>query len=100
MNPVLGIIGNMLGGAGNAQANSARVGSQNGNVLNNILGIYNTLKNSGNYMQAIEAMSQNNPLVKQGMDMVNQNGGDMKAAFLKLAEQYGVDPNNIINMIK
>lgn len=31
------------------------------------------------------------------MSMINQNGGDAKTLFYKMAQQKGVDPNTIIN---
>lgn len=37
-----------------------------------------------------------NPQMKQVMDYVNQNGGDAKAAFYKLAGEMGVDPDEIL----
>lgn len=103
MNPVLGIIGNMLGGAGNnngvgsAQANSA---SGFGNNLNGILGLFGMLKGSSDPMKTLQSMAQTNPKIKEAMDYVQQNGGDAKSAFYKLAEQNGIDPNNILSLIK
>ena len=40
------------------------------------------------------------PELKGVMDMVNQNGGNAQQFFYKLAEQKGVDPNEILNMFK
>ena len=37
--------------------------------------------------------------MQQVMDYVNQNGGDPKAAFYKLAKEKGVDPNFILSML-
>ena len=108
MNPVLGIIGNMLRGSGsvgnafggtnsvgNAQANSVGAGG-----IGNIFNLIGMLKGSSNPMQMLQTMSQTNPQIKQVFDYVQQNGGDAKSAFYKLAEQNGVDPNNILNMLK
>ena len=102
MNPVLNIIGNMIGGnnnmtssnVGSAQANSANKG------LNDILGLFGMLKGQSNPMKTLQSMSQTNPQIKQALDFVQQNGGDMKSAFFKLAEQNGIDPNNILNMLR
>lgn len=38
--------------------------------------------------------------MKQVMDIIKQAGGDPKKAFYYLAEQKGVDPDEIINMLK
>ena len=48
----------------------------------------------------INQMMMNNPQLKQVMDIVNKSGGDPKKAFYTLAEQKGVDPNEILNMLK
>ena len=44
--------------------------------------------------------SQSNPQLKQAMDLVQQNGGDAEKAFYKLAEEKGVNPDDILNMLK
>ena len=45
-------------------------------------------------------MLQNMPQYKQVMDLVQQSGGDPKAAFYKLAQQRGIDPNEILNALR
>jgi hypothetical protein len=42
----------------------------------------------------------NMPEMKNVVNMVNNNGGNAKDLFYKLAEQKGVDPNSILNMFK
>lgn len=100
MNPVLGIIGNMLGGSGksNNVAGSAQANSF-GN-LNSILNLFGVLKGSVDPSSAIQEMAKTNPQIKQAMDYINANGGDAQSAFYKLANQNGIDPNKILNMIK
>jgi hypothetical protein len=44
-------------------------------------------------------MVQNNPALKQAIDYVNQNGGNPKEAFYKLAKERGVDPQTILNQV-
>lgn len=60
----------------------------------------NLMRNSGNPQAMLSSMMQNNPQVKQVMDFVNQNGGDPKKAFYDLAKQNGIDPQEILNMLK
>ena len=48
----------------------------------------------------LNQMMQNNPQYKQVMDYVNKNGGDPKTAFYKMAEEQGVNPDEILNMLK
>ena len=45
-------------------------------------------------------MLMNNPQYKQVMNYINQNGGDPKAAFYKMAEEKGVNPDDIISQLR
>ena len=48
----------------------------------------------------LHQMAQGNPQVKQVLDIVNQYGGDTNKAFYAIAEQRGIDPQEILNMLK
>ena len=98
MNPVLGIVGNLLGGGGNlGAAGSAQASGMNG--VNFALGLLGMLRGSSDTMQMLQQMAPTNPQIQQGLDYVQQSGGTMKDAFYKLAEQRGVNPNQVMNMI-
>ena len=45
-------------------------------------------------------MAKQNPQLRQAYEYVSANGGDPKQAFYKMAQEKGIDPNEIINMIK
>ena len=45
-------------------------------------------------------LAMNNPQLKQVMEIVQKHGGDPMAAFRAEAEERGVDPNEILNMLK
>ena len=60
----------------------------------------NTVQASGNPALALQQMASNNPTIQQAMQLVQQSGGDGKAAFEKLAKENGIDPNQIIQMLK
>lgn len=45
-------------------------------------------------------MAEQNPNVRQVLTMAQQNGGDMKQLFYKLAESKGVDPESVLNTLK
>ena len=60
----------------------------------------NTLRSAGNPQMMLNQMMSQNPQIKEVMDYVNQSGGDAKAAFYKLAEEKGVDPDEILGMLK
>lgn len=60
----------------------------------------NFVRYSQNPRMALESMIQSNPQIQNVMDIVRQNGGDAKTAFYNLAKQKGVDPNDILNMLR
>ena len=59
-----------------------------------------TVRMSQNPQMAMQQLIQNNPQMKQVMDYVNANGGNPKDAFYKLAEEKGVNPDDILGMLK
>lgn len=38
--------------------------------------------------------------IGQAMELVQQNGGDARAAFYNLAKQKGVNPDDILNQLR
>lgn len=56
-----------------------------------------TIKSANNPQALLNQMVGNNPQIKQ---IIDQYGGDPKTAFYRFAEANGVDPNEIINMLK
>jgi hypothetical protein len=48
----------------------------------------------------LQSIVSQNPQMQQVMTMINSFGGDPKTAFYNMAKQKGVDPNQIINMLK
>lgn len=53
-----------------------------------------------NPQAALSQLMQNNPQMKQAAQLVEHSGGDAKAAFYKLAQQNGIDPDQILSMLK
>ena len=60
----------------------------------------NTVKAARNPQAMMNQLAQNNPQIRQIMSLVNQNGGDPKKAFYQLAQQKGVNPDEVLNMLK
>ena len=58
------------------------------------------VNDSQNPTALLNQMMANNPQLKQIMDVVQQNGGDPKTAFYSMADKMGVDPQEILNMLK
>ena len=48
----------------------------------------------------LNQMMGQNPQIKQAMDYVNANGGDFEKAFYKLAQEKGVNPDDILNQLR
>ena len=40
------------------------------------------------------------PQYQQAMNLVQQAGGDARAAFYQLAKQKGIDPDQLLSMLK
>ena len=60
----------------------------------------NTVQAAGNPALALQQMASSNPMIQQAMQLVQQSGGDGKAAFEKLAKENGIDPDQIMQMLK
>ena len=71
-----------------------------GNNLSQVKQMWGMLKNAGNPQALFRQMMANNPQMQEIQKMIDQNGGDPKTAFYKLAQDKGVDPNEIINALK
>ena len=74
--------------------------NQPNNNLNQIKSMMNMVKSAGNPQAMLQALVQNNPQMRQVMTLINQSGGDPKTAFYKLAQEKGVDPQQILDMLK
>lgn len=55
---------------------------------------------SQNPAAMINQLISNNPQMKPVMDAINAAGGDSQKAFYNMAEKMGVDPQEILNMMK
>ena len=56
-----------------------------------------TIKSSNNPQAMVNEMLSRNPQLN---NIINQYGGDPKTAFYKYAEANGVDPDEILQMMK
>ena len=70
--------------------------SQNNNIGNT----FRMLKNSNNPMQLLQNMARSNPQVQSVMNMIQTSGKSPKDLFYEIARQRGVDPNQILNMLR
>lgn len=66
----------------------------------NIKQMMSIIKASQNPQAMLNQMINSNPQMKQVMEFINKSGGDPKKAFYTLAQQNGVDPQQILNMLQ
>ena len=50
-----------------------------------------------NPQAAIQQMVQNDPRIKNVLDLVSQSGTDAKTLFYQVAQQRGVDPQPVLD---
>lgn len=74
--------------------------SQIPNNFDQIKRMFNMVRNSGNPQAMFRSLMQNNPQYKQIADVVNQYGGNPKEAFYRVCEQNGINPQDVMNMLK
>ena len=67
---------------------------------NQMMNMFNMVRNARNPQAMFNQMMMGNPQIKQVMDYINQNGGDAKAAFYKLADEKGVNPDEILSQLR
>ena len=60
----------------------------------------NMVKSAGNPQAMLQSIAQSNPQMKQVMDLVNQAGGDPRSAFYKMAQDRGIDPEQILSLLR
>lgn len=72
-------------------------GRTTANTLGQVKQMIQTIKASGNPQMMVNQMLSRNPQINQ---LINQYGGDPKTAFYKYAEANGIDPDEILNMMK
>lgn len=86
MNPLMSMIGNMGGGKKPMSA------------MMQAMGVINQIKKSGNPQAALNQMVQNNPNIKQAMDMCK--GKNPQQIFEDTCRKNGMDPAQFAGMFK
>ena len=62
--------------------------------------LMNMVRSAQNPQLMLNQLAMNNPQLKQVMDIVQKHGGDPMTAFLAEAEARGMDPNEILNILR
>ena len=58
------------------------------------------VKTASNPQAAMEQMLSNNPNYQQINKLIQDNGGDAQKAFYSMAEQMGINPDDVLSMLK
>lgn len=67
--------------------------------IQQVLKMKQTIQAAQNPQQALNQMLMNNPQIANAIQFIKNNGGDPKTAFLNYANQLGVNPQEIINLL-
>ena len=62
--------------------------------------MFDMIKAAQNPEATLNQLIAQNPQMQQVYQIINDNGGDPKIAFYKLAEQKGVNPEEILSMLR
>ena len=73
------------------------IGNQN---LGQIRSMVNMVKSAGNPQAMMNQLMQTNPQMRNVMSYINQNGGDPKRAFYRMAQEKNVDPDEILKLFR
>ena len=68
--------------------------------LDSIRNLLTMMRGASNPTSLLQGLLQNTPQYQQAMNLVKQSGGDARSAFYNLAQQKGVDPNEILNLFR
>ena len=69
-------------------------------MIGKIKQMMNTVRMARDPQAAMMGMVQSNPQLQQVMEAVRQHGNDPMKAFREMAEANGLDPDEILSMIR
>ena len=69
-------------------------------MLQQIKQTMNVLQSAQNPQALLNQMAMNNPNIQKVMEIINKNGGDISKAFYSTAEEMGVNPQDVLDMMK
>ena len=82
-------------------ATGGNAGNGGFNQMGGILKLFGQIAHSSNPDEAFMALAQQNGQVQDIVKMINeQYNGDGKAAFYAKAKEMGIDPNDVLSMLK
>ena len=83
-----------------ALQNNSGVNQNPVNSNSNPMSIVQAIRTAQNPNMMLQQLAQTNPNVASAMNLIRQYGGDPQKAFYEEARKGGVDPNQIIGMLR
>ena len=74
--------------------------AKNNPMMGQIKQMMNTVRMAKDPQAVLNQMVTNNPNMKRVMDVINQHGGNVEKAVYATAEQMGINPHDIVDMLK
>lgn len=68
--------------------------------MQNIKNLMQQIRFAQNPVYALNQMATSNPMLKQAVEYIKQNGGDARTACYNLAREKGIDPTAILNQLR
>ena len=78
------------------QGNTSPI-QRNTPAIQRLLWLFGMAKGNPNM---VNAMLQNNPMMQRVNQIIQENGGDKQRAFYALANQMGVNPEDVLSMLR
>lgn len=74
--------------------------SANNSQIASIKNLFGMVKNQSNPQAFLQMIAGQNPQISQVLQMVNGSGMTAKNLFYKMAQQRGVDPQQVLEILK
>ena len=72
----------------------------NQQAIQQIKNMMNKIKMAQNPQLFLNEMLSSNPQLQQVFNLIKQSGGDPKTTFLNMAQQMGVNPQDVLNQLQ
>ena len=72
----------------------------NPQAIQQIKNIMNRVKMAQNPQLFLNQMLSSNPQLQQAINLIQQSGGDPKTTFMNMAQQMGVNPQDVLNQLQ
>ena len=69
-------------------------------MMQKVKQMMNMVNGAQNPQMMLNQLFTNNPQFKQVMDLIQSAGGDPQKAFYDLAQQKGINPQDVLDMLK